>query len=491
MSSNTPTQDLIVRPNGMSEAMPTGEAVPAGAAVTIYSLPNEILQKTFSLLSGRNTWIDLDHTEWNFSECSDETIKNVRLTCHLFRANATYLVDQIRVDLSANSLLRFETMCSHMDFQKGVKAVEICLAQYDSRLANSFEEFVSYHIRMLEQYRPESSEAMSKVVAVLAAWRKYRYYSAHISELPRFSDEEFDFVRTLVDGHRQYRRNFREQQALASPGVFAARVAAAMAQLPNTRHLEFTDWETIRWGDRFSNRLPHLDVSSKQALCHSLASWRIHFNEVRGDDLIHIIPDVLSELSPAGKEITSLNIQLSPSARDDSYPALITTVPWQLRRGLRNLRAFRFEVHPATSGFPVLKSPDSRALAQFFDQCLNSRTLESIIVDVGHWSDETTSVINGRFWPRLRYLELKHLATTEAELDTLTSLFLPSSSRREFPVLVLHRVYLISGTWDSAFRTIDARDIILSLGTPRGRRGAQHARLRLGERVLAQELWRV
>lgn len=436
----------------------------------------------------------MDKTEWKFSEISNQDIKNVRLACKWFRANASHLVDQIRVDISVNSVLRFETMCSHLDFQRGVQAVEICLAQYDSRLTDSLEEFAEYHIKQLERYRPNPSEMMIKVYEVLAAWRKFLLTRAlnesqHVKEPPSIRADEWDFIEALVDGYRQYCRNFREQQTLIRRGVLAPRVAAALAELQHAMHLELTDWETIRWGDRFSNRLRQLDISTNTALSRSLSQWRIPFDEVEGHDAMHVIPELLSELHPAGKSITSLNIQLSPTLRSSSYLNFFVSRPRQLRQGLSNLRSFRFEIHPASVTFPVLNAPASRALANFFDQCLDSTTLESFIIDAGHTSDYTTSLINGREWPVLKYAELKNLATTEADLDALTVMFLPYSRRMGFHVLVLHWVHLINGTWDGAFNTFTARDIMVSLGTPRGRRAAEHARLRLGERNLDHECW--
>lgn len=463
--------------------------------MTIFGLPNEILQDIFSRLSVRDTWIDVDKTEWNFSEISNEDIKNVRLACKHFRDNATHLVDQIRVDLSVNSALRFETMCGHSKFQRGVQAVEICLAQYDSRLATNFQDFTKYHIRQLERYRPESTEMMIKVDQILTAWRKLSagfLDGAQEFENPSSnSKKELDFMNTLMDGYKQYGRNHREQQALIHRGVFAPRVAAALAELKHATHLELTDWETIRWGDRFSNRLRHLNITTNTTLLHSLSQWRMPFDEVEGLDVMHVIPDLLSELHSAGKLITSLNIQLSPAFRT-SYLHLSVPRPRELRRGLSNLRSLRFEIHPASPGnrAPMLTIPGFRALANFFDQILDSPTLEAVIIDAGHNTDWTTSLINAHEWPVLKYVELKNVATTEADLDTLTALF-PPFSRNGFPILVLHCVYLVSGTWDGVFNTFTARDIMVSQGTPRGRRGARHARLRLGERQVDQEQWRI
>lgn len=432
---------------------------PALGSSTILGLPTELLLRIFRWLSKRETWSYTNETKWNFSRLPNEDIKNVRLSCkHFGEVASEFLIDHVRIYVSERSLAHFEGICRHPRISRCVRAVEVCLAQYDIAMANDLALFTGDFIYELERQQSGTPEEIYKAQAIANTWRRAlkAYESGHYITWDNFGTEEIGYIKALEEGYDGYCHNYEKQQILLQEGSFTGRLAAAMAELKQAKHLEVSDWDFVHWGHHWQGNR-RLDVSNNSSLSHSLSNWRIPFSEVQGYELLPTIPDLLCKLHPAGRIITSLSFDISRSF-NDSY--LQFSLPEhqqeQLILALKKLRSFRFEHR----GITALTPEAFRALSCFLNTCLKSNKLECLVINAGHWSEHSTSLISTRSWPKLRHVKLERFGITERDLDLLTEAS-PSWTEGQ---LVLDEIRLVSDTWASVLDVWRQRRIRLSLG---------------------------
>lgn len=433
----------------------------------ITDLPNEILHKIFSYLSGGNKWRDVNKTMWDFSSTSKVDIKNVRLSCkQLSIIASTHFMDHVTVVLSHSSLENFERISNHPDIRYGVQAVRISLAQYDDAIT-SLEDFARYHVDNLALPYEESQETRAKAASIAQAWDKYlRIRDAHNDIfLLNFDHEEIDHIQALVQGYYAYQHRLQEQKNLvqaSGTAGFTVRLSNAMARLPLGNHLEVTDWDTIHWGPRSRYPLRCLDISDQQSLVSSLSQWRNPFDMVGGTKYLYLVPGVtcIGIRRSAERGIASLNIQFSLPIHIYAQLSLLNLQEDNLRLSLRNLRSFRFESWDQSPPNPELDPQGYRAFARFLDACLDSERLECLVVDpnLAFYSEE--SLIRLRSWPKLKYAVLKRLPASESDLEGLTA---PIASWRR-GCLIMNDVRLCGGTWADALEMLRNRCIRVSLG---------------------------
>lgn len=416
-------------------------------------------------VSGRTEEYNSDDTMCDSSSTSTQDIKNVRLACHTLSTTASrYLIERITVEMSLSSLSRFEKVCNHPLIRHGVRAVQICLAQYDDVFDNNLEGFILYHKRELERLwsTPMGRNRMDEIRLVSRTWGNYldnlvaqRYNLPHRSSFDRL---EVGRIRALMEGYRLYQCGLQEQKALQNGG-FVARVSASMVKLPVAKHLELTDWDTVRWGQTLALGSVYghcTDISSNESIVHSLAHGRSPFSNIQGTKLLHLVPKLICG------NITSLDIRISPTTRDYTELSLLGLQENQLKSNLRKLQSFRFENYGVTSDYPAMDLPGFRPLARFLDACLESESLEHLFV--GTFLLESSpkgSLINPRAWPRLKSAVLRNLPASEADLDVLTK----SIASHSDGSLTLDFVHLYGGgTWANVLNMLRERRIRVVLG---------------------------
>ncbi|KAK2599811.1 hypothetical protein N8I77_011534 [Diaporthe amygdali] len=333
---------------------------------TILGLPTELLLRIFRWLSKRETWSDP-----NEIKLPNEDIKNVRLSCkHFGEVASEFLIDHVRIYVSERSLAHFEEICRHPRISRCVRAVEVCLAQYDIAMANDLALFTGDFIYELERQQSGTPEEIYKAQAIANTWRRAlkAYESGHYITWDNFGIEESGYIKALEEGYDGYCHNYEKQQILLQEGSFTGRLAAAMAELQQAKHLEQE----------------------------------------------------------------------------------------QLSLTLKELRSFRFEHR----GITALTPEAFRALSCFLNACLKSNKLACLVINAGHWSEHSTSLISTRSWPKLRHVVLERFGITERDLDLLTEAS-PSWTEGQ---LVLDEIRLISGTWAGVLDVLRQRRIRLSLG---------------------------
>lgn len=432
----------------------------------ITDLPNEILHKIFSYLSSGHKWRDINETMWDFSSTSKEDIKNVRLSCRRLSENASrHLIRNVTIDLSEASLANLERISTHPEIRYGVQTVEISLAQYDDGLAGNLALFATHHMSNLPRYGGNSLETKSKAASISNTWGKY--LQARISRddtfLDNFGREEIVYIRALVHGYYRYQDRLREQEHLLQASGFAdfvVRVTALIATLPVAKHLEVTDWDTVRWGRQSLHSNRYLDISSEESLVHSLVQRRSTFGEVQGTNLLRLMPGLLS----AGTDITSLNIQISPPVYSYRQLSLLSLPEHLMRSSLSNLRSLRFEHYKYLPTNPERDQQGFRSLSRFLDACLESEKLECLIIDPKITFSPEVSLISPRPWPKLKYAVLKRLSLTDSDLETLTA----SIACQQGGLLIMNYVRLCGGTWAGVLDMLRNRRIRVSLGYQAG-----------------------
>lgn len=398
----------------------------------------------------------------DFSSASNQFIKNVRFCCRTLNATASrYLIARIRVELTSKSLSHLEKVSNHPLIRHGVRAIQICLAQYDDRFENNLEEFIRYHKDEIDRpyaWHPETD--FSRVEFVSLTWGKYlETIAAQDHNLPgRFDRKEVDCIQALLEGYRLYQCGLQEQKSL-QVGGFVARVSASMAELPAVKHLELTDWDEARLGlqprSNWSLRGCQLDLSSNESIVRSLACFRNPFSAIQGNTLLHMVPNLICA------NITSLNIRISPSVHGCTELSLLNLQENQLRSNLTELRSFRFENYGWVAPITQVDQPGFRPLAHFLHACLGSESLEHLFIyGEVRGSSPNRSLLSPRSWPRLKSAVLHELPVSEADLDVLTR----SIASQPEGSLTLSGVHLYGeGTWAGVLDMLRARRIRVSL----------------------------
>lgn len=407
-------------------------------------------------LSGGAQEYNSDDLIDDFSSTSKQDIKNVRLCCRLLSAIASrYLIDRIRVEVSSSSLSRFEKVCNHPLIRHGVRAVQVCLAQYDDAFDGNLEGFIQYHKESLDRDVQLQAIGSDDDTFLSHTWGKYlEALAAQDHDLPDiFDHREVACIQDLQEGYRLYQCGLIEQKSFPE-GNFAARVSASMANLPVGLHLELTDWDTVRWEQGWSlSRLVH--ASKHKSVIHMFADCRSPFIECRGNTFLHLIPNLTSA------NITSLYIKISSRVYDYTDLSLLSRQENQLRSNLRKLRSFKFDNYESFGMWEVDR-PGFRALAHFLNACLGSESLERLEIrpHLGELSSEG-SLISPRPWTRLKSAVLCGVRVSEADLDVLTG----SIASQPGGSLMLGRVHLYcGGTWARVLDMLRDKRICVDLG---------------------------
>ncbi|KAG8169731.1 hypothetical protein KVR01_000476 [Diaporthe batatas] len=450
----------------------------AGKPMNVSDLPLEILDKIMFHLSKRAEKRNGGAMKVGVTFTPSADIKNVRLSCHILSAAASrYLIDGLKVQVSQSSLSHLEEISEHPLIRHSVQGVELCLAQHDSIFDNGIQgliQFVKSNKMLLDIADYGNSHEMTRKARYISAcWNEFQMVleSAADTLLGSF-DEEIGAIQdiagcihhtgTLLEGFRQYRSRLHEQTSLHQGG-FVARVSAAMAKLPSVEHLGITDWDTAALGRRpgeFDMRVYKIDVSSDLSITNSLAGSRLPFDQVRGTNLMSIIPGLVC----TGKNIESLDIQISPSAVSYTELMFSTSQQAELRSGLKKLQSFKFDNYRAHIANLWNEADAIRPLGQFIDSCLISDNLECILINakIRYYPNVARSLFSPRAWPKLKSVDLKDLPVSAADLDVLTKSL---ASNHPYGYLTLRAVRLYCGaTWASILDMLRSRDLHVSLG---------------------------
>lgn len=460
-------------PSGLQTITHGVEAVAfANEQMKITDLPNEILSKIMFHLSKRARFGVMA----SVSSTPTADIKNARLSCHKLGAAASrYLIERVTVDVSLRSLSRLETISEHPLFRHTVQAVEFRLAQYDNVFDNGvqgFMRFVRDHQQELAFRWRRSPEMVNKARDVADCWDAYlRVLQPEADTLLGSFDEEIGSIQDLTwdirhagvleEGFYQYRSRLREQTSLLQDG-FVARVSASMAKLTSAKHLKITDWDATAWSrqpQQLGLSFHLIDISSDSSIVKSLADSRRPFEFVQGTTLLSMIPDLIC----AGKDIESLDIQISPRVMLYTELTLSTSQEAELRSGLKKLEFFKFENYRSSVADPWNDAHAMRPLGQLLDACLISDNLESLFIDAkNRHPHPTESLFSPRTWPKLKSVHLEALPASAADLDVLTESLASRSPRGS---LVLRSVNLYCGaTWASILDMLRNRRIRVNLG---------------------------
>lgn len=435
--------------------------------MTILGLPNEILDEIMSHISVGQKWIDTNKTKWDFSEpASNQDIQNVRLSCRRLRSIASrHLIRHVRVGFSEASLSKLEKICRQADISYSVQAVEVSLAQYDDRIAESIEKFARYYMKLLCVSRLYSEEMKPKARYIAYIWSIYlegrRSRNCHF--LGSFDREQIGYINALSHGYSLYLCGLREQKSLLDNG-FTARVSDSVARLPLVKHLELTHWDT-RWGPQSQHPWRSLDISTDQALAYSLSQCRGPSGEPHGPDLdlVHLIPRILMGIAPkVGTGITSLDILVS--LQKHSGLSLGFLQEHLIKMNLGKLRSFRLENHEDFHQKSREDSDGFALISRFLNACLQSRDLECFFINTRLISNPQRSITIPLPKPRLKHAFMTGLPISESDLEALIA---PIASSPEGS-LALHDMELTGGTWAGVLDTLRSRRVRMELGFQRG-----------------------
>ncbi|EMR72859.1 hypothetical protein UCREL1_83 [Eutypa lata UCREL1] len=161
--------------------------------LNIMDMPDEILMIIFGHAEG---WIEAADDPWDRRKGVDD-IRNIRLTSRRFHNCSSHLLlYNVCVELTEESLSRFEEISRHPLISNGIRGVHVALDFYDSVLASDRRK-LGFHI--------------------------------------------YERLIRIVRAHDRYRQCYESQERLRLSGKFPEALAAAMSRLSRIERMEFLD----------------------------------------------------------------------------------------------------------------------------------------------------------------------------------------------------------------------------------------------------------
>ncbi|KUJ15429.1 uncharacterized protein LY89DRAFT_112632 [Mollisia scopiformis] len=431
---------------------------PTIRALTILDLPDELLAHIFDFVKGR---ITVKHVYMEFG--SDDTVKNVRLTCKRFcNASSHLLVHFLRLHIEPGSLSHLKDVSSHTLICKRIEYVHLTLRFYAADMARDIYMFARYHLKHLRELTDDwerffssdyegdlerkalISKAVMHVRNILKSWEMFLDGSPE-----DLVDSRTDFTARLHDGianessghllilrkaHGLYKHRFGEQQRLLKKNNFVEAVAAAFSRMPKARRLELHDRED-RWKVR---NAPHWieGATNHSVLVHymvyPMSSEQATLLGLQAPGRMLRMPITLPKaIHKAGSCLTSFSLRLS-NPQIFSCLSMSNGDCTNLRVAMRKLTAFEFRPDPFASWAPsaVREEAEMKHLRDYVTAVIDTDTIE----DLSLWFDsywtkgevplfEMGALMSSRPWPKLYSLHTDgiplHLADIKCFVEQL------------------------------------------------------------------------
>lgn len=500
--------------------------------LSILSLPNELLIEIFSAVKAHNPANNAQHTSF---ASSSKDIANVRLVCRRFDACSSHLlVHYLRLDgINSESLEKLEAISKHPVICNGVRIIRLVTHFYTSTYANDVRRFAWYAVNRVfgqalrykedleadedvdaegySERRQEAAVALANIKALLKTWGRvslegmedatgswsidFDKSNQDCMALRRRNsgDQEKSEVerhlQLLHIAHQLYRLRYEDQERLRQNDAFIERFAAAMAQMPKAKGIEFHDFQFPQ--DEGLHDESDIEKSGSLALendeyaglvdIDSLVqptSWDEATDRQLGEPPIELLFRLPTAIHQAGARLDRISMQTNTCA-EHYYPLFervemkdFITLGASINR--MNLKSFIFlhqeEMKPRVRQTPSVEEID--AFDSFISAMTNSSALERCWLRLdGGWSDGGLDADRqsglGHFllpeaesldrwgqpdWSNLRDIHLSDFALHLSDLERLAAQLKESGTRLEF--LTLQRTRLLSGTWAQALEIL-------------------------------------
>ncbi|KAL2015769.1 hypothetical protein VTK56DRAFT_4860 [Thermocarpiscus australiensis] len=307
-------------------------------------------------------------------------------------------------------------------------------------------------------------KVIDRATNILDSWGRLTSRTAN----DNLSDEDRMHQALLEKAQREYRELYMEQQVLLGDQKFSRIVAAAMANMPRARRLEFHDTDIFGLGKR--PLVGCQDIRDPIYANLLLPMPGDHATGESGEPPIEILTELPAALGDAGIQLDSIVIDLSSL----QSPAKMVPSP-ELRQRLdptvRHLREFSFKVSDIWE-LPA-DSPDNglgKILSPYLDSssCLERLHLSLDLLEDDEDPDwmrlsDVGRVLTSRAWPNLSHLTLSNVALRLSDLE----LFMKKLDQSLISAF-LDRIYLLEGTWAEALDAMRGKFVSVSLSDPLG-----------------------
>ncbi|XEV07469.1 hypothetical protein FSHL1_012756 [Fusarium sambucinum] len=452
------------------------------STTNINTIPAELLRKIFS------------HVR-DDSKDGQESIAQSRLVSQRFRnASSVFLITEVSVCLNTESFARFETICTHPIFSKGVQKVHILLSYYEAELANDKQLYMAEaNSRLLRHWetmertrgykrRYDISEELFEWLGKIA-WGN----SSDVQQLIRGEDLQATptpIQKLFLKAYDIYKARFDDQESLRKDNAHVDRLAHALSSLPGLKSLDMDDThgkkmimrETTQTKlganylapEDFSetgysrNVLKHFDTFIRQSgWCGSFHTDGSRSNnggfEVLTIPPLEMLGELCSQLGEQGVRPKHIGIALKPPPD----MRLLTMSPAQQENMKRLVSqalglTFRFDFFSRPHNLRENPRDEMMALCSITKPFFSAPKLEFLdIYFMEYPNRETPTVSLGEIlpldmsWPQLEMLWLQYQPMTIDELRDVVSKH--RSTVREFK---LPSPWFLQGSIHEALKTI-------------------------------------
>ncbi|KAG8162567.1 hypothetical protein KVR01_008332 [Diaporthe batatas] len=396
---------------------------------------------------------------WFEYDQSTRDIQNVRLTSRsLSRIGSELLIEYVGLDLSLESLTRFQTIMAHPGIRKGVGMIRIRLPAYQWHLC---VEEMTYEKKKLDVGRiaiclgPEGETPAS----LCSGWR----------DCPQTPDE----VKAAIEqSRREYRKRFQAQQRfLKDPQDFLQGVSNALKMSNNKAiRVEFTDMNDLPQQFRFRQSVEraevenHLDLLLRAPL--SPRPWCVSAYDDGNEPEFHqgLAPLILHILAAfADERINIVSLKLRISSVNSSDRKVLGKMESELGpvRGactaMRNLRRFKYLNMESTNPLLASEGGTHRELSTLLYRCLppSLRVLEL-------WGPTDLDWLRCRL-PSLTQITLDSLEVRAEGLEPMLRWLQPHETD-----ITLRRCHNEIATWDAILDLLRSKQRNTRLIQPSG-----------------------
>ncbi|KAH8646120.1 hypothetical protein BX600DRAFT_157062 [Xylariales sp. PMI_506] len=440
--------------------------------IGILQLPEEILLRIFSYI--RQDWNEQVPTAppffWFGANADDlDTIKSIRLTCQCFcRISSQFLLEQVNVSLSLESVARLEEIARHIGIRSGVQAVRFSVSSYSARLAGDLQCFTKFASDKLQGISGMAEAHVSGEFFTYShgekkTWKRVLKTSNRtrrsLDAIGTRKEDKGD-AQTLQDihaikqGFEQYKRRYEEQNRILKDGTFFSRVSLAIAAMPNVRWILLKDGRPHMHQNADANAelLENTAKFVRETLLHPF-TWEEEVRLLDEVPPVELLTQLPLGLSNAGVRLHGIKFDLIAA------PGTFTLAQLD-HDGLCNLetamKSLRYMVFGAYSTIPSSATATTRTIGveSFISALTRGKSLQILVLNFSFIPEEqdgrvlgldaTTSIgplLSSRPYPRLEKLKLTACAFHQSELELLLST-INGQIGIEFAY-----VRLLSGTW--------------------------------------------
>lgn len=439
----------------------------------IYDMPNEILRNILEDVRG-----DFDIKSDKYPSDGIKAIQSLRLTCwRLCDVSSPLLLHRLHVSLTRSSLAHLDEVSRHPTISKGIRALWICAALYDSTLTRSLRGFIDRVFEILrEEHRsdfnhlhsylgnfclgsryepfnlptPRDHDYLSKTFDNIGKRHEILLSCADYLRAGTYQPDDDQILATLSQVHRQYSQLSDDQNALLQNDTFTTSVAGAVARLPQITGLFITDDKGFEmcplWTEISS---PIYRTVRNRLLQPSL--WCDLGVSLLAQRPFELLYRLLLAVFRAGNSLTELRIRVSSDMDHE------TKLSHEQVRGLvsaaGHLQVLETDCH-LTVQLPVQEhsSGERASVCKLASLLLNGRNLRSVALRFAPWPETNAWRVGPSIallpWASLKKISLQMFFVHFDELSTCLEKLTPRAC------ILLEEMHLMSGLW------VDLLDVI-------------------------------